>query len=347
MTHSENPSISSLKERFRHGVCDLAGAVPLSEASLSVRFAVGAPLEAVLTLGFACASPAAGAKEADECFELAPLLIGDAAAQWFEANRRELVLDVRPDQTRSDFYRPFLLHGLESVVVLPVFGVEGLIGALAFGSTERHVWTRRHLKLMQLLAAQLGGEFPHPAPAAEAPRAAETNEPAETAEEHSLRVGASEGAPVPVPTVSLSPSPEASATAEALAKADAHVEADALGALREWDSAAEKLFGVPREDAVGRSLAFFYRETGRRFVETRLVDELAARGRFTGRILAWDAEGRELACEVEVVQIRTATGARGFRGRFRRVEAESPLPDGVVRFDIARRYAFSNPVTSA
>ena len=317
MTNPEKPSILALKERFGQGARDLAAGIPVSVASISIRRTAGGPLDVILTLGFT---------EGDGT-ELAPLVIGDAAAQWFEANLRELVLDVRPDHVKSEFYRPFTQHGLQSVVVLPIFGEGGLVGTVAFGAEERHAWTRRHLKLMQLLAAQLAPEFPHPAPAAPAP---------ESREEHSLRAAREEKPASAAPPGPTTPHED-----------DAHVEADALGRVREWDPAAERLFGIPRETALGVSLAIFYRETGRRLLAPRLVDELTARGRFTGRVLAWDSEGRELACEVDLLAVRTPAGARGFRGRFRLVETPSPLPADEVRFDVARRYAFANSVKPA
>ncbi len=122
------------------------------------------------------------------------------------------------------------------------------------------------------------------------------------------------------------------------------MEADALGRVREWNGVAERLFGIPRDEAVGKVLAVFYREGSRRRLSPGLAGELTARGRFVGRALGYDAEGRAVTCDVELTSVRTPAGTAGFRGRFRRVESDRLLPREDIRFDFARLYAFTEPV---
>ena len=348
MTHS---SVASLKERFRRAAREFAGTAPVAVASLSVRAVVGGPLDAVLTLGFTDLSAEALAKGEGDGLELPPLVIGDAAAQWFEANRRELVLDVRPEHVRSEFYRPFTRHGLRSVMVLPVFRDEELAGTVAAGSVERDAWTKRHLRMLQLLAAELTPEFPAPAPAEKGTVPMSGTVPKETSGTvpDIGTVPKETVGTVPhggtVPEEAVGTVPDIGTVPLGGTVPTAHVEADALGRVREWDATAEGLFGIPRDEAVGKTLALFYRGSGGRLIEGRLAEELTARGRFTGRVLAWDVGGLPVTCEVDLIAIRTPAGARGFRGRFRRVDPdESGLAREGIRFDLARTYAFMNPV---
>jgi PAS domain S-box-containing protein len=325
VTSSRNPSgVDALRERFRAAVRDLAGAMPLSVASLAARAVAGGPLETLLTLGF----------DEEPGLELAPLVIGDAAAQWFEANHRELVLDVRPDHVRSEFYRPFTRYSLRSVIVLPMFRGDELLGTLAVGSRERDAYTKRHLRMMMLLAAELAPEFPAPAPA-----------PIAAAEMGTVPTSVPMSGTVPVfKTVGTVPDSGTVPLSGTVPSDEATVEADALGRVREWNGVAERLFGISRDEAVGKVLAVFYREGSRRRLSPRLAVELTARGRFVGRALGFDAEGRAVTCDVELTSVRTPAGATGFRGRFRRVESDKLLPREDIRFDFARLYAFANPV---
>ncbi len=323
MTQPKPPSVEALKERFREAIRGLVESAPVSVASAAVRPVAGGPLEPVLTLGFTGEALSPSNRDAPGV-ELPPLVVGEAAVQWCEANHKELVLDVRPEHVRSEFYRPFARHGLRSVIVLPVFRDDALIGTLAVGSIEREAWTKRHLRLLEIMAAMLAPDFPKPAPAGEQPASA------------GARLGAAPSEEAERPGGRAAPTLQA---------ADAHVEADALGRVREWDAVAERLFGIPRDEAVGRGLAVFYRASRGRLLGARLADELTARGRFLGRALGWDAEGMPLLCEVELSSFRTPTGARGLRGRFRRLETDALVSHEEIRFDVATRYDFTKPVT--
>ena len=195
---------------------------------------------------------------------------------------------------------------------MPVFHGEALVGAVLAGSSHKDAFTKKHLRLLALATAHLAALFPEPA-----------NEPDERPDEHAG------SAPVAAP-VAPAAGPEA------------HVAADGIGRVREWDEAAEALFGIAREEALSGRVAVFHRGASGRLIPAGLVDELTARGRNAFRVVGFDPDGTAVLCEVELSSVRTPAGARGFRGRFRRIQPDALAPRAELQFDVAVPYAFDN-----
>ncbi|HUU42685.1 MAG TPA: GAF domain-containing protein, partial [Planctomycetota bacterium] len=156
MTDSANlPGwVRGLVRRFRSALDSLVGAVPLRAASLSVRPREDGPLEVLAT--YVCTDGITVSEH--------PLVLGEPAVRWLEANRRELVLEVRPTHADSEFYRPFIRAGVKRVLVVPVMQQDVLAGVLIVASDQSDAYTARHLKVVRLLAGELAPFFPRPAP---------------------------------------------------------------------------------------------------------------------------------------------------------------------------------------
>jgi len=314
--------VRGLVRRFRAALDHLVGVMPLTIASISVRPQEHGPLEVLATYRVedAVVSPASD------------LVIGDAAVRWLDANRRELVLEVRPTHRDSEFYQSFIGADVKRALVVPVFQAGAVAGTVTVASEESDAYTVAHLKLVRLLAGELAPYFPRPAPVAPAELPTTTI-----------------GAPTSMATateperVDVDAALRSGEAASLRSTSEAVIEADALGRLVSWEGAAEGIFGLARRDVLGGTVAFFHRPTHARRIHTSLVNDLLAGGHFRGRALCYDSEGLPLTCEVELLRLDTDDGrVRGFRGRFRPVTPETLLPREDVQFDFAKLYAFGN-----
>jgi PAS domain S-box-containing protein len=294
--------LRELKVRFRTRVAELVATVPASVVSLSLRRAAAGPLEPLLTVSI----------NGEPVEAASPLDLGAAAVDWLETNRRELVLEVRPRHSTSELYRPLVERGIVSAVVVPVFRASDLVGSVAVGSARPTAYSERHVKLMEMMAADLAPYFPRPG-------AAESGKP---------------------------PKAEKPAAAEpAPAAGEAFLEADRLGRIAAWNDVAERLFGWSGREVVGNYLTLFYRKKHRRLLDPTLRDELLKGGVFRGRGLCYSREGLPVTCEMEMTELRGPNGSvRGFRGRFRSVAPITLLPREEIEFAFAQLYAFTNPV---
>jgi PAS domain-containing protein len=307
----------ALARRFASALDELVGAIPLTAASLSVRTDQTGPLEVVSTRRF----------EGETGETVPPLSLGDEAVRWLEANRRELVLSVRPEHAKAGFYRPFIDHGIRTALIAGVFRGEKLVGAVAVGSSRTDAYTRRHLGLIRLMTRELAADFRAAAAQGEVER-----KPAAGAGEveHSLHVAHEHAAG------------RERGTGEAL------IEADFLGRIAGWNHTAEDLFGWTQDEVAHGVLTVFFERKHGNLVGPLLVEKLLVKGVFRGRAVCYDRRGLPVACEVELSKLGASGGGAGrLRGRFRPVTGDTLLPRERIHFGFARLYAFSNPVKPA
>ena len=329
LTFSRSPGkrVEGLAEQFRSSVNRLVGSVPLTAASVSVRPREGGPLDLLYTCGFEGAVAEPG------------LALGDEARRWLEANRRELVLAVRPEHRGSGFYRPFIEHGIRTAIIVPIFRSGRLAGTVTVGSGERDAYTARHLQLIRMMTAELTPFFAKPVPPSRTYLEPEVTPGSWGPGRPHAAVDVEEREPSRPPAAEVVPPEPGEAPREA------RIEADALGRIAEWNEAAERIFGWSRCEVVGHVLTLFYREKNRRLIDPTLIGRLLRDGTFRGRALTWDSSGLPVCCEVELKELETAPGrARGFRGRFRRVPSHTLLAHESLEFGFARLYDFSNPL---
>jgi PAS domain S-box-containing protein len=302
---------------------DVVGSMPLSAGSLSVRPRGEGPLEVLSTWTF----------EGTPVESSRPLTIGKPALQWLETKGPELVLAVRDEHRHSEFYRPFIEHGIRSALVVAIFHSDRIVGTVTVASKQRDAYTASHLRVIKLMSSELASHFPGPAsvgaarPAPPAANETETREhtphdaeepPAPTAREHA-------------PQTRPPDSPRAC------------IEADSLGRIAGWDETAERIFGWSRSEAVGNFLTLFCRRKRSRLLDPTLLKELLTRGVFRFRAVGYDSRGLAVTCEVELSELNTPHGqTQGFRGVFRQVTPETLLAREKIQFEFARLYDFSN-----
>ena len=311
--------------------------MPLSVGSLSVRPRPEGPLEVLSTWRFD-GTPEESTR---------PLTIGKPALDYLETKGPELVLAVRDEHRHSEFYRPFIEHGVRSALVVAVFQSDRIVGTVTVGSKERDAYTASHLRMIKLMSSELASYFPHAAPAHEVrpvPRAAEAEaheRPQQVEEEVPARAGRP-GAPQASP-------PELPR---------ACIEADSLGRIAAWDEAAERIFGWSRSEVIGNFLTLFCRPKQGdpkrnsvrlgtpRLLDPTLLEELLRGGVLRFRALGHDSRGLAVTCEVELSELNTPPGrTQGFRGVFREVASETLLAREKIQFEFARLYDFSNVLT--
>ncbi len=301
--------------------------MPLTAASVSVRPQETGALEVLYTCGFEGASVEPGLPIADEVLD------------WLESNRRELVLAIRPEHKTSNFYRPFIEYGIRTAIIVPVFRAGRLAGTVTVGSRERDAYTARHLQLLKMMCNELTPFFAKPVPPSRTFSEAEPGSWGPGRPHATLDVERHAPPPAEKPTP---PAPEAAAPPQ-----EAHIEADALGRVAEWDPAAEIIFGWTRSEVIGHFLTLFYRLKQKRLLDATLLDDLLRTGTFRGRAICYDSDGLPVTCEVELSRLSTSGRTRGFRGRFRRVTPRTLLPREEIEFGFARLYDFSNPVVDS
>gem|GEM_PF-3520265 len=304
-----------LARRFRSMLDDLGDSVPVSTASLSVRPGGEGPLETLTTWSME-GTPEESSR---------PLTIGIPALQYLETKGAELVLAVREEHRQSEFYRPFIEHGIRSALIAAVFQTDRIVGAIAVGSKRVSAYTAAHLRLIRLMSSELASYFPSSAASGEV-RPAPPQEPEEARPGEPQR-----------------PQEEVPAHAPPLPAEQACIEADSLGRIAAWDDKAERLFGWSESEAVGSFLTLFLRRKHRRLLDPTLLGELLGPGVYRGRALGYDSRGLPVTCEVELTRAPMPRGrAQGFRGVFRRVASETLLSHEPVEFEFARVYDFSN-----
>jgi PAS domain S-box-containing protein len=252
-----------------------------------------------------------------------PLTIGGPALRYLETKGAELVLAVCDEHRESEFYRPFIEHGIRSALVVAVFQGDRIVGAVTVGSRRVNAYTGAHLRLIKLMSSELSSCFPS---AAVPVRTAAPQDHEETRAYEPQR-----------------PQKEAPAHATPARADEACIEADSLGRIAAWDEKAERLFGWSESEVVGSFLTLFLRRKHRRLLDPTLLGKLLAPGVYRGRALGYDRRGLAVTCEVELSRLSMPRGgAQGFRGVFRRVTSQTLLAREPVEFEFARVYDFSN-----
>jgi len=302
----------TLDRRFRSSLAELVGVVPLSTASVSVLLQQEGPLQTVSTCSF----------EETETPPSVEFTIGEAALQWLQRHRRELVLEVRPEHGRSEFYGPFIEHGIQSALVVPVFRSGVLVGAVTVGSAKQKAYTAGHLKLITLMCRELAPHFgePEPMPA---------------------RIPPQVSADAQAGQQPLTQSDTSAVGTVANSSEEACIEVDSLGRVARWDDVAESIFGWSAREVAGDFLTLFYRPKHLHLLDVSRMEDLLASGAFRTRAVCYDRKGVPVVCEVELSELETSGG---FQGRFRRVASRTLLPREPVQFGLARLFDFSDSV---
>lgn len=335
MSHSRNVDSPELVAEFRTSTSHLAGAVPMTVASLSVRPSLDGSLTELTT----CALGSARVPE--------PFTIGDQALKWLEANRRPLVLEVLGAHHRAGFYRPFVDRGIRSAIIMPVMPAGVIVGTVTIGTNQLRAYTKKHLNIIGMLCRELAPLFPHPGESA--PPAIEAEEPVAapaSADENTRAAIESIPSATPIPTASTQEAQVESVPSETptptASTQEAQIEADSLGRIARWDKTAEGIFGWSASEVVGTVLTLFYRKKHRNLLDPTLRKDLLSEGTFRGRAICYDNKGTPVTCEIELSELEGTKQSRGFRGRFRRVKPDTLLPREKIEFGFAKLFDFSS-----